>query len=161
MRAHWRHLVNTIKLVLPSAHQGPQPKRQIDRFSCCFTAHGRKSLYFTMGAPFLHNCPSQGWSGPLFNMIPWVHPSPQPKRHLDRFCRFFCTDDCRVFLNFTMRCPIPPFKSALSHGRSGPPSKTWFPGPTRVLNPNGILIGWAVFAGLTSVTDRHNRLLGR
>jgi len=26
-------------------------------------------------------------------------------------------------------------------------------GPSRVLNPNGILIGAAVFAGLTSVTD--------
>jgi len=28
------------------------------------------------------------------------------------------------------------------------------PGHTRVLNPNGIWIGSAVFAGLTSVTDR-------
>ena len=28
------------------------------------------------------------------------------------------------------------------------------PGPTRVLNPNGISIGSAVFAGLTDVTDR-------
>jgi len=27
-RAHWRHLANTIKLVLPSAHLSPQPKRQ-------------------------------------------------------------------------------------------------------------------------------------
>jgi len=34
------------------------------------------------------------------------------------------------------------------------PSNIWFPGPTRVLNPNGISIGWVVFAGLTSVTDR-------
>ena len=33
-------------------HQSPQPKRQIDRFSRFCTAHGRKSLYFTMGAPF-------------------------------------------------------------------------------------------------------------
>jgi len=40
-------------------------------------------------------------------------------------------------------------------GGSGLPSNTWFPGPTtRVLNPNGISIGSAVFAGLTSVTDR-------
>ena len=39
-------------------------------------------------------------------------------------------------------------------GGSGPPSNTWFPGPTRVLNPNGISIGSAVLAGLTSVTDR-------
>jgi len=37
---------------------------------------------------------------------------------------------------------------------SGPPSNTWFLGPTRVLNPNGISIGAALFAGFTSVTDR-------
>jgi len=29
-----------------------------------------------------------------------------------------------------------------------------FPGPTQVLNPNGISIGSGIFAGLTSVTDR-------
>jgi len=29
-------------------------------------------------------------------------------------------------------------------------------GATRILNPNGISIGSAVFAGLTSVTDRQN-----
>ena len=36
----------------------------------------------------------------------------------------------------------------------GTPSNTWFLWPTRVLNPNGISIGSAVFAGLTTVTDR-------
>ena len=35
-----------------------------------------------------------------------------------------------------------------------PPSNAWFLGPTRILNPNGISIGAAVFAGITSVTDR-------
>ena len=45
-------------------------------------------------------------------------------------------------------------KIALSHGDLEP-SNTFVPGrPTRVLNPNGISIGSAVFAGLTSVTDR-------
>jgi len=39
-------------------------------------------------------------------------------------------------------------------GGSGPPSNTMFPGPTQVLNPTGSSIGSAVFAGLTSVTDR-------
>jgi len=34
------------------------------------------------------------------------------------------------------------------------PSNTWFPGPTQVFNPNSISIGSAVFAGLTTVTDR-------
>ena len=38
-------------------------------------------------------------------------------------------------------------------GVSGPPSNTWFPGPTQV-HPNGSSIGAAVSAGLTSVTDR-------
>jgi len=45
-------------------------------------------------------------------------------------------------------------KIAPSHGGSGPPSNTWFPGTTQVLNPNGTSIGSAVLAGLTSVTDR-------
>ena len=80
--------------------------------------------------------------------------NPQPKEHLDRFCRF-CADDRRVSLYFTMGRPFLPLKIAPSHGGSGPPSNTWFPGPTRVLNPNGISIASGVFAGLTSVTDRH------
>ena len=32
-------------------------------------------------------------------------------------------------------------KTASSFGRSGPPANTWFLGPTRVHNPNGIAIG--------------------
>jgi len=45
-------------------------------------------------------------------------------------------------------------------GGSGPPSNTWFLGPTRVLNPNSISIGAAVFVGLISVTDQQTTLLG-
>jgi len=41
-----------------------------------------------------------------------------------------------------------------SHGGIWTPSNTWFLGLTRVLDPNGISIGAAVFVGLTSVTDR-------
>jgi len=37
---------------------------------------------------------------------------------------------------------------------SGPPSNTWFLGPTGVSHPNGISIGTAVFAGLTNVTNK-------
>jgi len=44
-------------------------------------------------------------------------------------------------------------KIAPFHGGIWTPSNTWFPGPTRVLNINGISIGSAVFAGLTSVTQ--------
>ena len=82
-----------------------------------------------------------------------AHPSPQPKRHLDRLSRFR-TGDRRVSLYFTIGRPFP-LKIASYHGGSELPSNTWFFGPTRVLNPNGISIDAVVFAGLTSVTDQH------
>jgi len=100
--------------------------------------------------------PSLRVSGPHLNTIPWGHPSPQPKRHLDRFC-FFFTQMMAVFLYFTMGRPFPPSILPLPMGGSGPPSNTWFPRPNRVLNPNGISIGSVVFAGLTSVTDHATR----
>ena len=64
-----------------------------------------------------------------------------------------------VFSQMTAQCPyilyngIPflPLKIAPSHGRISTPSNTWFPGPMRVINPNGISIGAAVFAGLTTM----------
>jgi len=83
-------------------------------------------------------------------MIPWAQPSPQPNGR-------FCTDDRRVSLYFTMGRPMGrPFSP---QNRPFPwgiwtPSNTWFLGPTRVPNLNGISIGAAVFAGLTSVSDR-------
>jgi len=54
IRAHWRHLANTIELVHPSAHSSSHSKRQMDRFSRFCTAYARKCLYFTMGAPIPH-----------------------------------------------------------------------------------------------------------
>jgi len=35
MRSHWRHLANAIELVLPSAHQSPQPKRKYQLTHFC------------------------------------------------------------------------------------------------------------------------------
>jgi len=52
-----------------------------------------------------------------------------------------------------MGCPFP-LKIALSYEGIWTLSNTWFPGPIRVLNPNGISIGSAVFAWLTSAIDR-------
>jgi len=87
-------------------------------------------------------------------VLPLAHPSPQPKRQIvDRFSRF-CTDDQRVSYTLQWDALFPSLKIAPSHGRSGAPSNIWFPGPTWVLNPNGISISSAVFPGLTSVTDR-------
>ena len=45
-------------------------------------------------------------------------------------------------------------KLSLPMGGSGLPSNSWFLGPIQAHNPNGISIGSAVFAGLTTVTDR-------
>jgi len=65
------------------------------------------------------------------------------------------------FLHKWPQCPYAlqwdalfPLKYAPSHRGSGPPSNTWFPGPTQVLSPKGMSIVAAVFAGLTSVTNR-------
>jgi len=72
------------------------------------------------------------------------------------------------FANMTVECPYTlqldapsSVKVAPSHGGSAPPSNTWFPGPTRVHNSNGILIGPAVCAGLTSVPDRQTDRQGK
>jgi len=64
----------------------------------------------------------------------------------------FHTDDSRVPLYFTMGAYLP--QSCSFPWGIWTLSNTWFPGPIRVLNPNGISIGSAIFAGLTSVTDR-------
>jgi len=48
--------------------------------------------------------------------------------------------------------PLPP-KIAPFHMGIWTPSKTWFSGPTRVLNANGISIGSAVLQGSLCVTD--------
>ena len=83
--------------------------------------------------------------------------SPQPKWHFDQFSRF-CADDHSVSLYFTVGRP----QTAPSHRGSGPHlihGSLW-PGPTQVLNPNSVSIGSAVFAGLTSVTDRPHYFVG-
>jgi len=66
-----------------------------------------------------------------------------------------------VFAQLTVECPytlqwaVPsPSKLPLCMVGSGPSYNTWFLGTTRVLNPNGISISSAVFAGLTTVSDQ-------
>ena len=39
-------------------------------------------------------------------IVPWDHPCPQSKLHLDHFSSF-CTDDHRVSLYFTVGRPFP------------------------------------------------------
>jgi len=109
-RRAFRDMPSPSKLSLPMGHLGPHLTRgsigpadspskwHLDQFSWAVfcTAHGRLSLYSTMGVPFLPN-----------RSFPW---------------------------------------------RTWTQSYTWFIGTTEVLSPNGISIGSAVFAMLTSVT---------
>jgi len=171
-RVHWRHLANTTEVVHTGAtwrirlnicFLGPTHTQTTNR-SVQPLLHSslQKVPIFTMGVPFNQNCPFPLGIWTPYNSCPWASPSPQPKRHLDRFSRF-CTDDRGVSLSLyiTMGHPFSPSKLLLPIGGSGPPSNTWFSGPTRVINPNGISIGAAVFVWLTSVTDRQTTLLGR
>ena len=130
-QAHWRHLANTIELVLPSAHPSPQPKWQVNRLSHFCTAHGRKYLHFIMGASFPKKLllPIGGSRPPWFLGTIRTH---NPNG---------ISIASAVFEQTTVECPYTT-------------SNTWFPGPTQVLNPNGISMGSVVFAGLTSVRDR-------
>jgi len=86
-------------------------------------------------------------------MIPTAHPSPQPKQHLHRFSRI-PTGDRRVSLYFTTGRPFPPQNCTFPWGDLDPHLIHGSLGPPESNNPNGISIGSAVFAGLTSVTDR-------
>jgi len=61
----------------------------------------------------------------------------------------------RIYYNET---PLS-LKINFAHGEIWIPSNTCFLVPTRVLNPNSISIGSAVFAGLITVTDRQTTLL--
>jgi len=115
MIAHWRHLANTIELVLPSAHPSPQPKRQIDQFSRFCTPHGRKCLYFTIGDPFPKIAPSRGGSGPP--SISWLLETHRAHNCITVDSAIFAGDR-RVSLYFTMGDHFP--KIAPSHGGSGP-----------------------------------------
>jgi len=98
--------------------------------------------------------PSHGGSGPPCKTR-FLGPlrAKKTKRHLYRFSRL-SIDDRRMSLYFTIGRPFSPKNLPLPMGGSEPPSNTWCLGPTQVLNPNGISIGSAAFAGLTSVTDR-------
>jgi len=72
-------------------------------------------------------------------MVPWAHPSPQLKRHLDRFSRFLRAHG-RASLYSTMTATLS-LKIAPSHAAICTPSNTWFLESTRTNNPNNITSG--------------------
>ena len=134
MRAYWRHLANTIKLVLPSANPTPQPKRKIDRFS-----------HFCAG----HGCRWADWRH-LVNTIELVHPSayssPQRKRQIDRCSRFAqLTAENAYTLQW-----LPIHQNYPSHVGSGPSSNMIPWAQIWAHNPNGSSIGSVVVAQMTA-----------
>ena len=80
-------------------------------------------------------------------MLPSAHRSPQPKRHLHRFGHF-CTGQGRVSSGIPGHVLSP--KSCIFAWEIWTPSNAWFLEPTRVQILNGISIGSAVFAQITT-----------
>jgi len=121
-----------------------------DRFSRFWTAHGRKSLYFTMGDPFPQIAPSRGgiWTpSNSWFLEPGRCHSPNG-----------ISIGSAVFAQVTAECPYTlwrpfPQKLPLSMKGSRSPCNTGFLWTIRAHKPNGISIGSAVLAGLTSMTD--------
>jgi len=105
------------------------------------------------GMPFPpQNCPfPQGYQDPYLTHGS-LGPPNSASQTASQLVQPFCTAHSRQFLYFTLSTNFP-----FSCG-SGPLSNTWFPGPTRVLNPNGN--SSSSFGGLTTVTDRQTVLLG-
>jgi len=115
-------------------------------------AHGRQSLYFTMGS-FPPKLPLP--MGDLDHHLTHCSMGPLEPRTQT------ASRSVQPFLQGSLQSiPIPyngpPLtpKLAPSVGNSGPPPNTWFLWPTRVLNPNSITNNSTIFAGLTTVTDR-------
>jgi len=85
-------------------------------------------------------------------MIPWAIQAHNPNRiSIGSAVSAQMTAECFYTLQWDAPFPL---KIAPTHGVIWIQSNTCFLGLTRVLNPNGISIGSAVFAGFTSVTDR-------
>ena len=87
-----------IIVLFPWTYRSPHPKRHLDRLSRFCTAHGRACVPVLQWAvPFpVETAPSRAVSySRLIHMVPWVHPSPQPKWHLNRLS-YLCTAHCRV-----------------------------------------------------------------
>jgi len=117
--------------------------------SAVFTAHGRKSTYFTMGTPFPKIAPFHGGSGPylLHDSLSQSKPTTQTA---SRSVKPFFAQLTAVSLYFTIGRPSPSILP-LPVGRPGLLYNTWFFGPTWVLKPNGISIVQPFLVGLTYI----------
>ena len=134
--------------MIPWASPTSQSKWHHDRFSCFRTGGSRLPLYFTMGA--LLPLP-KGAFWPPSNT--WFTGQPESSTQtLSRSVQLFLHRWLQRVPIVYNRMPLSTLKIAHTHGGIRNPSNTWFLGSTRVLNSNGISIGSAIFAWLTSVS---------
>jgi len=87
-------------------------------------------------------------------MVPWVHTTQHPKWHLKWFSRFAHNAQLTTEHPYALQWATPSSQNCPFPWGIWTPSNPWFLWPTGVHNPNRISIGSAVFAGLTTVTDR-------
>jgi len=145
-KAHWRHSAN----VLPSVHQSPQPKWQINQFSHFCTAHGRVS----MGMSFpLIIAPSHEWSGPhlihaslgpVESITQTVSRSVQPFLHRSR-------QSVAILYNGP---PLSPLKLQIPKGDLGSHLTRDSLGPSEPTIQTASRSVQPFFSGLTSMTAR-------
>jgi len=132
--AHWRPLVNTIELVLPSALQlCPQHKQRINRFSHFHTAHDTVSKDMPSHVLSPNNCPLH--EGLVLHVIHASRGSPesitemasqsvQPFLHRSRQCviilynGLLTNPPCKLLLPTENLCPH------LTHESLGPSKST-------------------------------------
>jgi len=139
--------------MIPWVHQSPNPKQHHDQFSRFFaklTADSHAPFAEKLPLPRGTWTPSHTWFlGPTQIINPKV-----------------ISISSAIFAQMTAEGPYTLqwaapslLKIASSHGGSGRRYNTWFLGPSRVLDPNDILISSADFAELTNVTDRQIKVL--
>jgi len=136
-------------------------KRHHDQFSCFRTSDRRVSLYNGRSLPPKLPLPMENLDPHLtHDSLGTSEPKTQTASRSVPSVLYRWPHSVPIFYN-AMGTPPFPHQNCLFPWGIWTPSSTWFPGPTRVLNANGISIGSAVFARLTSVTDRQTTLLGR
>jgi len=124
-------------------------------FADTFSVLSIHCVAWGLGATFLHKCTASRGGSVYGWLVGWSLTSPFSTNTLYGYIRdegSVHSSQQRVAILYNGRRPLSRFKIAPSSGGIWTSSSTLLLEPIQVLNPNGISIGSAVFAGLTSVT---------
>ena len=145
MMAHWLHMQNTSELCFLRPTRVHNPNGKSISSAVFFPAQARKSII-----PILYN----GYPFPPKLPLPTGIWTPFNLWFLGPVQAHNPNSITKCLYNLQWAAPYPS-KLLIPMGDQDPPSNTWFPGNTRVLNSNGISSGSSVFAGsLVWQTDR-------